>query len=142
VERIAGIDYGQKRIGLAISDPLQITAQPVSVLKHTGDDTVYKDILEHFSSYDVIKIIVGLPLNMDGSESETSILVREFASELETLAGVPVEFWDERLSSRYIERLMIHDGVRRKKRRKQKDMMEAVVILQNYLDFRSQTQLD
>lgn len=131
--RVLGIDFGMKRIGLARSDPMKIIASPLKTIhagKTLGDtaDLVVKELAE------VELIILGLPLLLSGKDSDTTKRVREFATLLEEKSGLPLILWDERLTSKQVEKLMIEGNVSRKKRSAHVDTMSATLILQNYLD--------
>lgn len=131
--RVLGLDIGHKRIGVAVSDPLGITAQGLTVI--TYENTV--EALQKLSSlcleYAAERIVAGLPLNMDGSRGEAVRLVEDFTQKLKDLTELPVTLVDERLSSRAAERTLIAGGVRRRERKGVKDMLAAVLILESYL---------
>lgn len=136
--RLLGLDFGKVRIGLALSDPLGWTAQPIETLRRVGDGRDAKAILAVAQSHDVSAIVIGLPLLMSGVEGEAAAAVRAFAARL--AAGRPdleLVFWDERLSTAEAERIMIHADLSRKRRRERVDAVAAVLILQNYLDARA-----
>lgn len=137
MKRFLCLDYGHRRIGVAISDPLGITAQPVETIQVQNPDDVVRRIGIIATEREVSGIVLGLPLNMDGSEGETAREVREFAALLDQALGMEIILWDERLSTQTVNRAMLEDNMRRRKRRNRKDVMAAVVILQNYLDFLS-----
>jgi len=133
--RKMGIDYGEVRIGVAFSDLLGIIA--------SGYETyVRKDLptdLQHFKdlvvSQQVDKIIIGLPLNMDGTEGDRAIATREFGNQLISIIGnIDIEYVDERLTSVTAEEILIEAGVRREKRKEVIDKLSATLILQDYLD--------
>lgn len=133
--RVMGIDLGDKRIGLALSDPMGWTAQGLAVI--TGGGGTKSDIRkigEIAAEHGVEKVVVGLPLNMDGSPGPRAEKARDFAGRLAGALGLPVELWDERLTTAEAERLLIGADVRRARRRQVIDKMAAVLILQNYLD--------
>ena len=134
--RILSIDFGEKRIGLALSDPLGFTAQGLKTLERKNIKQVLNDIAETAKSNNVGEIVVGLPVNMDGSRGFKAEEVLKFVPQLENAAGVPVKTWDERLTSREANRLMIEEGLSRKKQRANSDRMAATLILQNYLEYR------
>ena len=121
---------------MAVSDLLGITAQPIGMIQ-THKQDVFSEIKNTIQTYEIHKVIVGLPLNMNGSEGPLAEASRQFGNEISDQSGLPVVFWDERLSSREIERAMISGGVRRNKRKTQKDTLSAVLILQSYLDYLS-----
>jgi len=131
--RILGLDPGEKRIGVAISDPLGITAQGLEVISYTEPEQALDRISDLCFYYSVEKIIVGNPLNMNGSRGSASELAEKFAESLNSKTGLPVEMLDERLTSGSAEKTLIAGGVSRKKRRKVKDKLAAVLILEQYL---------
>ncbi len=122
------------RIGVALSDSLGITAQPLLVLKSAGTQQDIIAIGKLVNEHDVTQIIVGLPLNMDGTESTTTQKVRDFTGKLLQRLSIPVYFVDERLTSKQAERLMIEGNVRREERRKKIDKVAAAIILQSALE--------
>ena len=132
MKKIMGIDIGEKRIGIAVSDSLGYTAQGVETYKRTGEgDAAY--IAAKMKELGASKVVVGLPLNMNGSEGPAAQKVREFADKLQAL-GVEVDFQDERLTTVSAERMLIEADVSRKKRRQVVDKLAAVYILRAYLD--------
>ncbi len=131
-KRSLGIDYGEKRIGIALSDPLGYTSQAFPFIPNTSHSI--SEIHKFCNENNVSIIILGLPLHLNGSESESSKKVRSFAKELEDTCQLPVKFWDERLSSMAVERHLIEANVSRKKRKTIIDSQAAAFILQGYLD--------
>jgi putative Holliday junction resolvase len=121
---------------MACSDPLGLTAQPVGALRRVGPRKDLDAIRKTVDELGVGLVVVGLPLLLSGEEGSQAIAAREFADRLRKRlpSGVEVAFWDERLSSAEVERAMISDNVRRRKRRERVDALAAVVILQGYLD--------
>lgn len=137
--RIAGIDWGQARIGLAMSDPGKILASPLKAIKTLAQlkDTAAAILIE-LSPYEPIeKIVLGLPLMMNGKESPGSLKVRELAKILEELSGKTVVLWDERLTTAQVERTLKEAEMSRKKRARYIDAMAAGAILQSFLDSQS-----
>ena len=132
--RIMGLDVGEKRIGIAISDPMGWTAQGHSVLQRSELEADLKQIQQICQDYEVEKIIVGLPLNMDGSIGAKALEIQEFGTAVKNRLTVAVEYWDERLSTRSAERILIEADVSRRRRKQVIDKMAAVNILQAYLD--------
>ena len=132
--RILGLDIGSKRIGLAVSDPLGITAQGITTLERKDERTVLEFLRNIIKEKEVTEIVVGLPLNMDGSSGEQAKNAESFADILKDKLGLPVSLWDERLSTMEVERIMIAGGASRSKRKKKIDKLAAQVILQGYLD--------
>lgn len=133
--RCLSLDVGDKTVGVAVSDPLGLTAQGVKTILRTSNKNDVKEIGDLISKYEISKLIIGLPKNMNGTEGERCEIVRKFAAKI--LAAYPdVEqiFWDERLSTVAAEKSLIAADVSRKKRKKVIDKMAAVYILQGYLD--------
>lgn len=135
--RIMGLDVGDKRIGVAISDPMGWTAQPHSVLHRTSPAHDFAYLTELCRQQQIEMIVLGLPLNMNGSVGPRAQLVRAFAAELSVSTGLAVDFWDERLSTKSAQRTLLEADVSRKKRKGVIDKLAAVHILQGYLDSRS-----
>ncbi|MFC2135848.1 Holliday junction resolvase RuvX [Bacteroidota bacterium] len=133
-ERILAVDYGEKRIGIAITDPLIIFAYPLKTIQN--DSKFWSDFLSIFEEYNIVKLIVGYPLKESGEESTSSKMVLKFKSELEKRISIPVELVDERYSSE-IAKQNILQSVSSKKKRRDKGLVDknaAAVILQDYLD--------
>ena len=131
--RIMGLDYGEKNIGIAISDPLGITAQPLKVLKHTSLQEDLKNIVELCREYQVSRLVLGYPVNMDGSEGAAAQKTKKFREKLSAASGLEVHLWDERLSSAHAERVLLKADVSRSKRKKVRDVMAAVLILESFM---------
>ena len=134
-----GLDMGEKRIGLAVSDPLGITAQGVEVWIRRDRPTDLEHIIKVARDYQVKQIVVGLPRHMDGRPGGTAAGSLEFARALGEALGVEVIPWDERLTTAAAERVLIQADVSRRRRRQVVDQLAAVLILQRYLDYRQQT---
>ncbi|TYO95082.1 Holliday junction resolvase RuvX [Desulfallas thermosapovorans] len=133
--RIMGIDFGDKKIGIAVSDQLGWTAQGVeTIVRQPGMKKDLDKIKALALKYEVEKVVVGLPRNMDGTTGPQGEKVLHFADKVRRHLGLPVETWDERLSTVAAERLLIHADISRAKRRKVIDKMAASIILQGYLD--------
>lgn len=138
--RIMGLDVGDKTIGIAISDALGITAQGLEVLRRTGNLNQDLQTLKQITrKQEVTRVVVGLPRNMNGTLGPQGEKVLDFARKLEEALQLPVETWDERLSTVEAERLLISADISRGKRRKIIDKMAAAIILQGYLDSRPAT---
>ena len=133
MKRWLGLDLGHVRIGVALSDPLGVTAQPLTVLKSAGTQKDIIAIGELVEKHEVTQVIIGLPLNMDGTESSTTKKVREFTGKLVQRLNIPVFFIDERLTSKQAERLMIEGDSRREDRRQKIDKVAAALLLQSAL---------
>jgi len=132
--RILGVDLGERRIGIAASDLLGVTAQPVGVLEAKSEAEDIARVRERAEERRAGKIVIGLPLNMDGSEGAAARKARRFAAALEREAGLEVELWDERLTTVEAERMLIAANQRRARRRQVRDRVAAALILQSYLD--------
>ncbi len=129
------LDVGSKTIGVAVSDPMGWTAQGITTLERKGLDADLAVLRSLLEEYEVERIIVGLPLSMDGSEGSQARFVREFAVSVEKrFPHIPLELWDERLSTVGAERSLLEADLSRAKRKKVIDKMAAVFILQGYLD--------
>ncbi|WP_110931820.1 Holliday junction resolvase RuvX [Paenibacillus bouchesdurhonensis] len=135
--KIMGLDYGDRRIGVAISDIFGWTAQGVEVIERRREGDGIDRIAELASQHEVEEIVVGLPKNMNGSVGPRGEICKAFAEELRSRIEVPVHLWDERLTTVSAERTLIDADVSRKKRKGIVDKMAAVLILQNYLDSKS-----
>ena len=131
--RTLALDVGDKRIGVAVSDLLGITAQPLETYTRIGYGPDVRHFTELAARYDTRNVLCGLPRNMDGSQGGQAEKVRAFAEQLEQ-AGLRVAYWDERLTTATAERALIAGNVRREQRKQKVDMVAAVVILQAYLD--------
>ncbi len=132
--RILGIDYGDRSIGLAISDKLFIAAHAIGryQVKNRKTDALYfKDLVKQ---HQVSKIVIGLPLQMDGSEGTRVEKTREFARWLEKILGLPIVFWDERLTTKQALRVLHQQKMNGRKKKKLKDQIAATIILANYLE--------
>ena len=131
--RIIGIDYGDARVGIAVSDLLGITAQGVKTIKNTGIKQLLGEIGAVINEYKPEKIVIGLPKNMDGSEGFRVDATRDFADKLKTIYKGEIVFWDERLSSMGAERYLNETNTRGKKRKAVLDTVAACIILEGYL---------
>ncbi len=135
--RILAIDHGEKRIGVALSDPTATFAQPLVVLERKAKlRQDLRGIAALCREYEVEEIVIGLPLDMNGTVGAKAQEVRGFAERLQETTGLPVVEWDERLSTVAAERALIEAGVRRKKRKQVVDKTAAALILSSYLDSR------
>lgn len=129
------IDYGKKRVGIALTDLLKITAQPYETLIIKKKEHLLSAIKKIAEEEDVEKIIVGLPLHMDGSESKAAEVSRSFADELSRVLSIPVEMWDERLTTVEAERTLIEKAnLSRLKRKNKIDKLAATFLLQSYME--------
>ena len=134
MKRILGIDYGEKRIGLALSDLLGFTAQGIETLENKDKKYVIDYLKKICLDNQVGEIVIGLPINMNGTYGPKANEVLQPVPVLESEIGVPVKTWDERLTSREVGRLMTEGGLSSGKQKKNVDRMAATVILQSYLE--------
>jgi len=132
--RILALDLGKKRIGLAISDPLGITAQGLPNLERTNKRTDLETLRQLAHEREVGLFLLGNPMNMHGTEGRQSAWVREFAQALEERTHLPVRLWDERLTSVEAGRVLRSSGIGIQKRAAAVDRLSAVILLQSYLD--------
>lgn len=132
-KRVIALDVGDRRIGIAVSDPLGITAQPIETYTRVGYGPDTRHIAELARKYDTDQILCGLPRNMDGTQGFQVDKVKEFAAKLEE-QGLVVSYYDERMTTMLAEGALIEGNVRREDRKKRVDMVAAVMILQSYLD--------
>jgi putative Holliday junction resolvase len=131
--RVLGLDVGDVRIGVALSDPMAVLATPLTIINRTEEPDDIQAILDLVEEHEVGRIVVGLPLSMDGTQSKQTDKVRAFELTLSRQTKVPVEFWDERLSTVTAKRMV--QVVRKKTERGIRyDAMAAALILQGYLD--------
>ncbi len=134
-----GLDFGAKTVGVAISDPLLITAQGIGIIRRERENKLRRTLArieELIAEYEVEEIVLGLPKNMNDTLGERAELSLAFQEMLERRTGLPVTMWDERLTTVAAERSMIEAGLRREERAEQVDKIAACLILQNYLDSR------
>lgn len=138
--RIMGLDFGSKTVGVAVSDPLLITAQGLEIIRRKEENKLRQTLArieELIVEYQVEEIVLGLPKNMNASEGVRVELTNEFKEKLERRTGLPVNMWDERLTTVAADRAMMEAGVRRENRKQYVDKIAATFILQGYLDYRS-----
>lgn len=137
--RIMGLDFGSKTLGVAISDPLFITAQGLEVINRKEENKLRRTLArieELIVEYEIGEIVLGLPKNMNDTSGERVRLTMEFKDKLERRTGIAVTTWDERLTTVAAERVLIEAGVRRENRKNYSDKIAASLILQGYLDYR------
>jgi len=132
--RFLGLDIGNKRIGLALSDELGITAQGLPTLNRTTSGNDIRKLLEIVSQHKVEKIVIGLPKNMNGTLGKSAEQVLTFIQEMKVKTAIPVDLWDERLSTIAVTRTLISANVSRRRRKEVVDKLAAVYILQGFLD--------
>lgn len=145
--RVLGLDYGTKTVGVAVSDPLEITAQPLETIERKSAGKLRQTlarieaIIEEYGAAGqqekIEKIVLGYPKNMNNTEGDRCEATVSFKNDLERRTGLEVVLWDERLTTVETERILMDSGVRRENRKTYIDKMAAAVILQNYLDSKS-----
>ncbi len=135
--RILGIDPGSRRIGVALSDELGLTAQPLTTIERGHDHQTLERLDQALGHLRPDRVVVGLPLRLDGTEGGAARRARELARLLETHLGVPAELWDERLTSVQADRILRQGGLDGRARRGATDRVAAAIMLQSYLDARS-----
>ena len=138
--RVLALDIGDKRIGVAVSDPLLITAQGLEIIRRKEENKLRQTLArieELIVEYEVGEIVLGLPKNMNATEGIRVELTLEFKDKLERRTGLPVHMWDERLTTVAADKTMMEAGIRRENRKEYVDMIAASLILQGYLDRRS-----
>ncbi|MFC1538052.1 Holliday junction resolvase RuvX [Candidatus Latescibacterota bacterium] len=131
--RIVAVDYGERRTGVAVSDELGITAQGQETIEVVDESELLRRVVCITEELKAEKVVIGLPLNMDGSESEKSGKVRKFGAELEKIIKTPVVFWDERMTSMQAKRVMREMEIKTRKNKLLIDKISATLILQEYL---------
>lgn len=135
--RIMGLDYGSKTVGVAISDPLGITAQGIETIRRNSENKLRQTLSrleELIVEYQIEKIVLGFPKNMNNTIGERAEKSLEFKEKLEKRTGLPVIMWDERLTTVEANRILIEGEIRRENRKLYVDKLAAVFILQGYLD--------
>ena len=135
--RSMGLDVGEVRVGIALSDQTGLIAQGHATLERSGWDRDLAYLAKVAEEHEVDRLVVGNPLNLDGSAGRQAERSRDFAERLKEATGLPVVLWDERFTSLSAEKVLIEAGVRRKKRRAAIDRMAAAIMLQSYLDSRN-----
>lgn len=138
--RIMGLDFGAKTVGVAISDPLLITAQGIEIIRRKDENKLRQTLArieELIVEYEVEEIVLGLPKNMNDTLGARVELTNEFREKLERRTGLVVHMWDERLTTVAADKAMIEAGLRREERKEHVDKLAAVFILQGYLDLRA-----
>lgn len=134
--RALGLDVGTKTVGLALSDELGFTAQALTTVRRTNLKADVKEVLGYVQEYGVTQLVVGLPLNMNGTEGERAKASRDFAQALTKNGAPPLLFWDERLSTVAATRVLLEADLSRQKRKQVIDQLAAAYILQGWLDAR------
>ncbi len=138
--RWMALDVGDKRIGVAVSDPLRLTARPLTTLARTRDGAEYRQLIDLLQRWAVERLVVGVPRRLSGETTASTQLVESFIAEFEGISGVRVERAEERLSSKEAERLMAEMRIPAEQRRSKRDAFAAALILEWYLEENSGTQ--
>ena len=133
---ILSVDYGDKRTGIAVCDKLEMFASPVCVITEWNIDSLANKIIDIAKEKRAEEIVVGLPKNMDGSEGFRADACKELGEKLKNLSEIPVQFWDERLTTVSAHKILSDNNVRGKKRKAVVDAVAADIILQDYIDSR------
>ncbi len=131
---VLGIDYGTKRIGIAKSDALGMFAHGKGYLENKGFDAIVTQLKEYCREFETTLILVGLPIQLDGTIGIAAEKVLEFVEKIKEAIDMPVETWDERLTSKSADRFMTPDAIGNKKKRTKIDQLAAQIMLQGYLD--------
>jgi putative Holliday junction resolvase len=140
-----GLDFGSKTVGVAISDPLLLTAQGIEIVRRKEENKLRQTLARIEAlivEYGVTEIVLGLPKHMNDTEGDRAQLARQFGEKLSRRTALPVVYWDERLTTVSADKAMMEAGIRREERKEHVDRIAAVLILQGYLDYRKNTQSD
>ncbi|HYZ83816.1 MAG TPA: Holliday junction resolvase RuvX [Bryobacteraceae bacterium] len=132
--RVLALDVGKRRIGLALSDPLGITAQGLPTLERTTIREDLQRLADLVAGHEVTLLLIGNPIHMSGRESRQQVYTKEFAERIKEKTGLDIVFWDERLTSVQAERVLKESGISIEKRAKAVDKLAAVLLLESYLD--------
>lgn len=136
--RLMGLDFGSKTVGVAVSDPLLLTAQGVEIIRRKDENKLRQTLArieELIVQYEVTEIVLGYPKNMNDTEGERAKLSLEFKEKLERRTGLPVHMWDERLTTVEADNIMMEAGIRREDRKTYVDMIAAQLILEGYMEY-------
>jgi putative Holliday junction resolvase len=133
VERTLGLDYGMRRIGVALSDPLGITAQPLGTVANRGVRAL-EEIAALVQKHQAVRLVIGLPRHMSGEEGVKAVEAREFGARLAEKINVPIEFMDERLTTMAVQRMLAETDMSGAKKRGVVDKLAAALILQMWMD--------
>lgn len=138
--RYLGLDYGSKTLGLSISDNTMLIASSLKVITYNNIEELFNELDKVIKDYNVDGLVLGYPLNMNGTKSERTIKTLDFKDKLEERYGMEVNLMDERLTTVEAERMLISNGTTREKRKKVIDKLASTIILQSYLDKRSSSE--
>ena len=132
--RLLAIDYGEKRLGLAISDPNQIISKPLKTIILSDSQYIYNELEKIISDYEIQKLIIGLPLGMDGKKTQQTSKVEAFKENLQNKISIPVLLFDERISSVSAKKSLISQGIKTGHNKSKIDQTAAAIFLQHFLD--------
>lgn len=135
--RILGLDHGTRRVGVAVSDEMQMIALPLEYIAPEPFADFLVRLKEILREKEIGLIVIGMPRNMDGSYGPAALKVQEFAAVLKDAVTVPLKLWDERLTTTQAQKFLIQGGMRREKRKEKVDQTAAAILLQSYLDSRT-----
>jgi putative Holliday junction resolvase len=135
--RILALDHGTRRVGVAVSDEMHLIAQPLEYIAPEPFADFLARLKEILREKEIELIVIGLPRNMDGSYGPAALKVQEFAAALKDAVAIPLQLWDERLTTSQAQKYLIQGGVRRDQRKEKVDKTAAAILLQSYLDSRS-----
>lgn len=135
--RILALDHGTRRVGVAVSDELHLIAQPLEYIAPEPFADFLARLKEILREKEIELIVIGLPRNMDGSYGPAALKVQEFAAALKDAVTIPLQLWDERLTTTQAQKYLIQGGVRREQRKEKVDKTAAAILLQSYLDSRT-----
>jgi len=135
--RILGLDHGTRRVGVAVSDEMQLIALPLEYIAPEPFVDFLLRLKEILREKEIGLILIGLPRNMDGSYGPAALKVQEFAAALKVAVPIPLQLWDERLTTTQAQKFLIQGGMRRDKRKEKVDQTAAAILLQSYLDSRT-----
>ncbi len=135
---LLGLDFGEKRIGVARSDELNLMAHPVGFIEHRSEEHVAREIQKLIDEFQIKKIVIGFPKTLKGQTGAQAEKVLSFSNRLSAQISCPIVTWDERLTTAQAERALIAQDVSRAKRREKRDAIAAEIMLQSYLDFTRQ----
>ena len=136
MKRVLGLDWGEKRLGVALSDPLLITAGPMGHIARKSMEQDFEELARMIKDNEVGEIVIGLPLHLRGDKGPSAKAAEAFADKVRERFGIPVHLWDERMSTSAVEKMLVDADVSRKKRREVRDGLAAAYFLQAFLDSR------
>lgn len=134
MSRILGLDYGEKRLGFALSDPTEMLATPLRVVTCRSEQEALIETIRVCKKTGAERLVVGMPINMNGTRGPAAQNVDQFIAKLSKILAIPIETWDERLSTKSAIDVLIEGGASRKRRKEVVDKLAAQIFLQNYLD--------